>query len=167
MLKSIVRGCTFVVLLGFVGCGGSEREGLINETLAQLNRATTLLGNIRDSMQKAIKTAEGEKRNVAPADFDKLVKDILPDLKDVGDKMQILKRQIEAQRDTVTEEQRKALAERFAKQTDSALTSLRDEQLALNKVMQEAQRLNDEAIKEVKKKLAEAQAEFEVIAKLR
>lgn len=167
MRNLIVRGCTLLMILGLVGCGGSEREGLISETLAQLNRATSVLGNIKDGVQTALKKAEEEKRAPNSADFDKVVKEIIPELKEVGGKMQMLKRQTEALREGVTEEQRKALADRFSKQTQQAYASLRDEQDALHRVMQRATSASEEAVKDLKKNLAEAQGEFEIIAKLR
>ena len=167
MAKRFVRGCTLFLLLGLVGCGRDERDGLINETIAQIDRATSVLGNIKDTLQKGLKTAEDEKRAVNAADFDKIVKEIIPELKEVGGNMQALKRQTESLRDKITTEERKTLADKFTKRTEQALTSLREEQAALSKLLQKAQGISEEAVRELKQRLAEAQGEFEVIAKLR
>lgn len=167
MRKYLVRGCTLLVLLGVAGCGGGERDGLINETIALLNRATTVIGNIKNGVVAGMKTAESEKRKIKAEDFESIMKDLIPEFKDVGTKMQMVKRQIDAHKEGVTEEQRKALAEKFATPTRTATAALQEEQKQLHAVLQRAQSIDADAVKDLKQKLTEAQGEFETIAKLR
>jgi flagellar hook-basal body complex protein FliE len=168
MWKQVVSFSLLFLALAIAGCGGDQRESLINNTLNQITLATNTIRQIHDAVAKELKKAEDPKHNkISSTDFENIIKVEIKSYKDIGVALQGIKRDVDAIRDSITEEDRKNYREKFQSQIQPALEGLQKEQESLRSILAQAKKKNEEAVRELIAKFQEAQGEFESIAKIR
>jgi len=163
-MRSLVRCGLFIALLGIVGCGSDPREALISSTIGYLNEAANDISRIRDRVDEAVKKQENKKLNA------KELKDATSEvdsLKELTKKMQIAKQKIESVSGSTTAEQREALRQQFQQKLSSAMASIEEQRLALEKSIVAAEAVDAESVKDLRSKLTEAEGSFVILARQR
>ena len=156
MKRFLVLGCTFLL----VGCGSDSREGLIDDAVGMINSATREVGTIKTNVNKAVEEVQSGKE--PKLDLSNAMKSA-DQLKKIGEEAQKIKRRIEQERATITEEEKEMY---FTKKRDDLRReseALLKKHAELNKALNEAEQLSSSAKAEVEKlreKLTEAQSPF-------
>src|SRR4051812_28969978 len=107
MYRLFLIGVTLSLCGLLTGCGGDSYEGLISDTISQIDLAANDVANIRDQVNKAVKKFdEGTAKKLDLS----LAGKAAEQLKKTGVDAQIIKRRIEQVRTRVTDDERKTYA---------------------------------------------------------
>jgi hypothetical protein len=160
----VLCGAFFVSSL-LVGCPSETRDGLVSDTIQRIELAATEIGNINSRVKEAIKQAETDNKKLdLTAALAAATK-----LKDTGDEAQKLKRRIEQVRSQITDEDRKAYAQKHKDALNVAFTSLLKKREELRLTLADAEKLHvpgaQVAVKEFREKLVEAESPFEALSR--
>jgi hypothetical protein len=170
MKKAVVLGSTLWLVCGLVGCSSDARERAIKDVIGIMNGSADSVGNIRTLVKKALEEAEKAKKPLTPADLKPAENAANTTLRELGKRMQSAKLTFEANREGVTEEQRKQWAKTYQSEVQSAAERLVKSQRELNAVLRDAEAYNKqfnntEAVAELRRVLDEVQREFESVTK--
>jgi len=164
MLRLLVRVIFFTGPLMLAGCASDPREAKITAVIGYVNSAATSISAIKDSVASAIKKAENKKLDSAE------LKKALPSIEDLvklTKDMQKSKQQIETLANSTPKDQREALAQQFRGKLSGAMARLDEERRSLEKTILEAEAIDNEAVKELRSKLTEAEGNFVMLARQR
>ena len=165
MKRFLVLCAALVPSLFLVGCESDARIGLIKDTTLLLGNATGKVSDIKNRLAAAIKTAEETGKKI---DFTE-VTDSLKGLKEVGGQAQILKKNIDQVRLEVSEQDRKAYAEKERNNLSTAFAELLKAKKQLNDELTRAETIQDgknrPAVSDFRAKLIEAESPFEALAR--
>jgi predicted ribosome quality control (RQC) complex YloA/Tae2 family protein len=139
-----------------VGCTSDPREGLVDNTVRNLDSAASKVASIKSRIEEALKKTETGKT----PDFKEAILEV-DALKKIAKEMQELKMKSDALKDKTTEEERKELASKFQAPLNSAIERIAKYRKELSDTMAQ----HKDVLKEVQTKLAEAEGEFEAIAR--
>jgi hypothetical protein len=166
MKRLVQAGGVLGVCIVLAGCGSDSREGLISDTITMMNQAATEVGLIQKAVGTAVKEVEGGKSNklnlaAAMKAADKL--------KETGDKTLEIKARIEMVKAQITDEDRKTYADNKREEINAAFKDLLAKQVALDKTLAEAEKLNvsnaKEAVQKLREKYVVAKSPFEALAR--
>jgi flagellar hook-basal body complex protein FliE len=152
-----------VMLVTLVGCESDPREGLISDTKAQLEAAAAKVSKIKGKVDEAVKKATETNK---PPDFKETAEEAAG-LKQIAAQMKDLKMKADGLKDKTTDEQRRKLTETYKDPINNAIDRLSKARKELNDKMVEVEKDHKDALKDVRAKLVEAEAEFELIARQR
>lgn len=160
MKRLLVLTVALGMCASLVGCGTDPRDGLVAATIQQVEAAATKVGNIRTKIDEAVKKTEPGKT----PDF----KDVLVEvdgLKKIGKSMQELNVRVAALGSKNTEEERKRLTDENRAPLKKALERIAEAHAKLNETLAAVETDHKDALKTVRDKLTEADAEFEAISR--
>ncbi len=151
----------FVGMMLLAGCGVGGSEDLVAATLDSLSAATSEITNIQLRVNEAVKKSNNQKG----LDLDDALKAV-EQLKKVTEEAKVLRVKIDRQKETVTEEQRKKnTTEQVRNRIETEYGQLFDESEKLRAAMAKAAEVDPAATDNLKKKLNEALAVFELLAR--
>jgi 3-methyladenine DNA glycosylase/8-oxoguanine DNA glycosylase len=144
------------------GCGADSQEGLITDTIGLIDLAATEVGNIQSRVNDAVKKKEeGKTETLDLTDATKAAEK----LKKTGEEAQTVKARIERARQSITPEQQKAYAEKNRADLSAVVKRLLDKDVELRKALDNAAKIDAPAVEALRKKIVEAQGQFESIAR--
>jgi oligoendopeptidase F len=149
--------CFPVVL---TGCGTDEREAIVAKAVDRLNQAASSLRSVKDNVSKwATEVGDAEKA--------KLLNNAIrasEDIRKVGQDFQEYKSRID-KLGPLSKDDRDKNLEKFGGKLRSSIENLHKEMTDLDQAFAAAEKTNATALEPLRKKLREAQAEFEVLIK--
>jgi uncharacterized lipoprotein YehR (DUF1307 family) len=148
--------------LALTGCGGDERERLINRAIDQLTNAQTHMAAIKDSVLKW----EKEKKQQEKLRLLQSAKDAAKAFRKTAKEFQKIKQEAD-KLDASTPEDRKTYVEKFRERFAQAIENVDKERLALNAAIARAEKTAKGQLAELKSSLRDAQGDFESLAKQR
>ncbi len=166
MLRALAFASMLVVAAGLAGCGSDQRENLISDVNKIMDSATSKLRQVKESLSDALKkekVAEVNKElDNAIAAADKIKED--------GKALLELDRRIKqaTEKKPLSKEEIEEFKEKYRPQLERAVENLDKEQRAVEVKLTEVEAKHSgarEKILDLRKKLREAQADFETIAK--
>ena len=160
MKRYVVLTVALGMCASLVGCGSDPRDGLVAATIQQVDAAATKVTSIRTKIDEAVKKTDPGKT----PDF----KDVLVEvdgLKKIGKSMQDLNVRVAALGNKNTDEERKRLTDENRGPLKIALERIADAHAKLNQTMAAVEADHKDALKTVREKLTEADAEFEAISR--
>jgi hypothetical protein len=146
------------------GCNSDTSVGLVKETVALLERATARVGDIKGRVEDAIKKAKADNKKIDLSEAMAATKE----LKEVATKAQNLKREIDRERLTITDDERKANVESQKEQLSAAFAALLKQRNELNAQLEIAERMdkrNQRDVNDLRAKIRDAESPFEAIAR--
>ncbi len=166
MMRCVWVGCALVFCSMLVGCGGESHEGLINDTITQMDAAGTQVGHIKNRVNDAVKDFESGKS--PKLDLTEATK-ATEGLKKAGEEFQNLKRKVEQKRGSINDEDRKAYAANQKDKLNNAFKTLVDRREQLRKALEQAEEVKlgagKGAVHDLRKKIVEAEGPFEALAR--
>ena len=160
MKRLLVMTIALGMGVSLVGCGSDPREGLVAATIQEVEAAATKVSNIRNKIDDAVKKTETGKT----PDFKEALLEI-DGLKKIAKLMQELKVKADALKDKTTEEERKELTDKNRLPLNKANERVAEARAKLNETLAAAEAQHKDALKTVREKLTEADAEFEAISR--
>jgi protein subunit release factor A len=160
MKRLLMLGLSLGFSLSLVGCGSDQREGLVNGTVKKLENAATKVANINKKIEEAVKKTEQGKT----PDFKEAIVEV-ESLKQIAKEMQALKTETEALKEKTPEEEQQALREKIRVPLNDSIERLTKAKKELNDTLAAVDKDYKDALKPVREKLAEAEGEFEAIAR--
>lgn len=168
MKRVLFASAACLFSLGLVGCTSDSHEGLVSETIEMLDNATTAIKNITKQVETAVETAE---KNNQKLDLSKAMAETKK-LKKTGEDAQFLKKRIEEQRAQITDENRKAYAEKKKAALNDAFKALLRQKDDLRKALANAENRDGQfkdqfkaQVKELRERLVEAEGPFEALSR--
>src|SRR5262245_13026493 len=143
-----------------VGCGGDPREAHVTNVLTTLNNTSSQLGLVKKKLSDVLK-----KEKITAEDL-KEVNDTVDKIRDEGKVLQDLNRRIaaETEKKPLSKEEMDTYKNKFAGQIESAMNSLDQETRAVIPLVDDLEKKNKQFAQDLRKKLREANAEFQQIA---
>src|SRR5262249_53936478 len=138
----VVLGSTLWLVCGLVGCSSDARERAIKDVIGYMNGSADSVGNIKTLVKKALDDAEKAKKPLTPADLKSAENAANTTLRELGKRMQTAKLTFEANREGITEEQRKQWAKTFQGEVQQAAQRLVKSQRELSAVVRDAEAYN-------------------------
>src|SRR5450755_364278 len=108
MKRLLVLACTFLLCGFLAGCSTDSREGLIEDTINMVAEAANDVSNIKSRVNDAIKKADEKGTKLDLTEAGKAA----DQLKKLGEEAQKIKRRIELDRASITDEDRANYAEK-------------------------------------------------------
>src|SRR5947207_669022 len=143
MKRMLVFSGVFFLCVLTAGCGSDTHEGLVKDTIARMDLATSNISNIKDEVIKATKAAEAGGTNL---DLKKAIEQTAA-LKETGAEFQKLKARIEHARAQITEENKKAFADSQKGSLTTSYKALIEQKEELRSALGKAEKINDAAKK--------------------
>ena len=160
MKRLLVLTIALGMCVTLAGCGTDPREGLVAATIQDVEAAATKVTSIRTKIDDAVKKTEPGKA----LDFKEALVEV-DGLKKIAKLMQELKAQADVLKDKTTDEERKDLTEKNRVPLNKANERVADARAKLSKTMADVEAQHKDALKTVREKLIEADAEFEAISR--
>ena len=160
MNRLLVLTVALGMCVTMVGCGSDPREGLVAATIQEVEAAATKVANIRTKIDDAVKKTETGK----VPDFKEVLVEV-DGLKKIAKLMQELKAKADVLKDKTTDEERKDLTEKNRVPLNKANERVAEARAKLNETMAAVEAQHKDALKTVREKLIEADAEFEAISR--
>lgn len=154
-----------LLLCAMVGCGGDNREQWLIEALKTLSTARDEVRQIKKNVEDEVAKAKDKKE--LSADQFKAAFAVTEELKKRGATLLDIKRNIDAPKNKITQEEREQFAQKYRGELQQMINDLTAEQKALDEALRKAEEINPQAVADLKKKLREAQGMFELVAKQR
>jgi two-component SAPR family response regulator len=164
MKRFLVLACTFLVCGSLVGCGTDSREGLIEDTINMVQQAAADVGNIKSRVNDAIKKADEKGTKLDLTEAGKAA----DQLKKLGEEAQKIKRRIELDRASITDEDRENYAKAKRERLESAFDDLVKKRNDLNKSLAKAEQINQAAkiaVEQLRERIRDAESPFEALAR--
>ncbi len=164
MKRTLVLAGAFCLCGLLVGCGTDSREGLIEDTINMVQQAATDVGNIKSRVNEAIKKADEKRTKLDLTDAGKAA----DQLKKLGEEAQKIKRRIELDRASVTEEDKANYADKKKERLASAFSDLLKQRNELNKALTNAEAINQaakDAVEKLRERIRDAESPFEALAR--
>jgi hypothetical protein len=167
MRKLSVLLCTFAVF-GLAGCADDANDQLVARTISTLSSTTSTVEQITKTLNDGVAKAKQENK---PLDKNALIEATkkADDLKKIAGELQRIKADTEVVKDSITTEQKVALAKKHKQNFVQALSDLDAAQRKLDAALKDAEAVTaaeDKPVMEkLREKLTEAQQEFEVLTK--
>ena len=165
MKRLPVLVCTFFLCGFLVGCGTDSKEGLIEDTINMVQQAANDVGNIKSRVNEAIKKVDEKGSKLDLADAGKAA----DQLKKLGEEAQKIKRRIELDRASITDEDRQTYADNKRGKLASVFGDLIKERNDLNKALDKAEKSNipnaKKAVNDLREKIRDAESPFESLAR--
>ncbi|MBI2805204.1 MAG: hypothetical protein HYX68_09530 [Planctomycetes bacterium] len=164
MRRVFFPAAAFLLSFWFIGCASENHDGLIQDVINLMAKATTEMGNINARVKDAIK-ATTEKQE--PFDLKEAI-EATTSLKETGASAQKLKGRIEPIRKEIADSDKEALAKKYKDRLTKAFRDLADQRDELRQTLKNAEKLGLAAKREVVKlrtKLTEAESPFEALAR--
>jgi len=153
-----------LLTLSLAGCSPDPREGAIGGGLGNVEAASADLSAIKDEINKAVKKSQKDNVKLTAADF----KDALTaveHLKDDGKKLAEIRNNQADALPPISAEEKEDYVKRYQDRLTSAIDDLQKNKKALNEALVEAETVNRQAVVELRKKIREAEGEFEALAR--
>jgi chromosome segregation ATPase len=164
MKRSLVLAGAFLLFGCLFGCGADSRIGLIDDTINLVQQAAADVGNIKSKVNEAIKKAEEKGTKLDLTDAGK----VADQLKKLGETAQKIKRNIELDRASITDEDKVNYVEKRKGQLESAFADLLKQRNDLNKSLAKAEQINQaakKAVEDLRDKMRDAESPFEALAR--
>lgn len=153
MIPAIVLG------LFSIGCAGDTREAHINNVLTFLNNTSSHLGSIKKKLGEVVK------KDKVVADDIKDVQETVEKIREEGKLLQDLNRKIMADTDKtpLTKDDMETYQKKFAGSIEEAMRSLGEEERAVIDLVDRLEDKNKSLAVDLRKKLKDANGEFQSI----
>jgi len=174
--KTVYKGLVLLIfglsMLTLVGCGQSERDIRIDQTLKAIAEVRDLFETLKTDLKKAINRRKNETPpELIDEDWNPLIIKAEELKKIATEKAQPLKGYIDSLGTKTTPEQKKDFAEKYGKQFRDRIADLDSEERALDAVINEAEKMtaakDKEYVKKFRKQLKDGQDVFELLTKQR
>jgi hypothetical protein len=160
MKRLLILTVALGTCVSLVGCGSDPRPGLVTATIQEVEAAATKVSTIRSKIDEAVKKTEAGKT----PDFKEVLIEV-DGLKKIAKQMQELKVKADALKDKTTEEERKELTDKNRLPLNKANERVAEARAKLNETLAAVEAQHKDALKTVREKLTEADAEFEAISR--
>ena len=166
MKRFLVLCAALLPCVFLVGCESDSRAGLIKNTALLLDNASAKVGDIKSRVTDAIKVAEKDNKKIDLSEAIEATKGLI----EVGVAAQELKRGIDKVRLEVSDEDRKAYADREKNSLSAAFAGLLKQRTQLNEELVRAENIkngqnNKVVVDELRAKIIAAESSFEAIAR--
>lgn len=149
-------------LLLLSGCSGDTRDDLITSTVTAMDEAATQLNTLAKDITKSVDKAK--KDGTPQPDFTDPLK-YTEKLSKTGQKMQIIKGQLESIRNTITPQEREQNAEERKAAINQSFKKLQEGRAALEEALKQAADFNKGETRKLEDKIREAIGPFESLAR--
>ena len=166
MVRAWLRAVFCVCLGALAGCGGDNRDSIINDTNNQVAAVATSVGNIKNKVEDFVakKEAAGGKDDEATNALILEAVNEAKALKETAKKMQTLSSRASSQTPP-TDEERKAFLEKHKKRVNETQADLKEAHRAMKVVVADANSKYEEAMRPLMKALSDAEGEFAAITR--